>query len=177
MALTTSRDGRHWSRVANREAFIPLGGEKDWDSDYPEPASPPLLVGDKIWIYYRSSSTAQRRSRQCIGLATLRRDGFVSLNAGPEGGRIVTRPLTFNGARLFVNAKVSPGGHLRVGVLSRSRAAVPGYALEDCRPITGDAPAARIRWGKQETAPRRPDQSVRLVFEIKNAKLYSFWIE
>ena len=33
VALTTSRDGRHWSRVANREAFIPLGGEKDWDSD------------------------------------------------------------------------------------------------------------------------------------------------
>ena len=35
-------------------------------------------------------------------LATLRRDGFVSLDADDKPGRIVTRPLTFESGQLHI---------------------------------------------------------------------------
>ena len=59
------------------------------------------------------------------GLATLRRDGFVSMNGPGEAmrtvepripGTLTTRTVTFSGRRLFVNAKVKVGA-LRAEVL------------------------------------------------------------
>ena len=40
------------------------------------------------------------------GLATLRRDGFVSMRAGKEEGFLTTEKLSFDGKYLFVNADV-----------------------------------------------------------------------
>ena len=59
-----------------------------------------------------------------IGLAVLRRDGFVSLNGGTQPGTVVTRPLTFDGAALFVNAEVGPNGTLRAELRDESGAVV-----------------------------------------------------
>ena len=52
--LTASRDGRHWTRVGEREQFIPLGGANDWDPHYQDPCTAPIRVGNELWIYYRS---------------------------------------------------------------------------------------------------------------------------
>ena len=54
-------------------------------------------------------------SKAHTGLATLRLDGFASINAGAEEGRLLTRPLGFTGRHLHVNAVVAPDGELRVG--------------------------------------------------------------
>ena len=112
-----------------------------------------------------------------IGLATLRRDGFVSLNAGDQPGELVTRPLTFDGGALFVNAEVDEGGYLKAELRDGSGKTVGPYALRECRPITRGSLAGRVTWRKRETVERAPATSLRLVFELKNAKLYSFWIE
>jgi len=45
-----------------------------------------------------------------IGLATLRRDGFTSLDAHKQPGTVITRPLTMPGNSLFVNAEVAKEG-------------------------------------------------------------------
>ena len=52
--LTASRDGQHFTRVGNREEIIGLGGDSDWNADYHDPFWEPVIVGDEIWIYYRS---------------------------------------------------------------------------------------------------------------------------
>ena len=136
--LTASCDGRHWLRVGEREVFLPLGEPDAWDADYPEPVTPPLLVGDQLWIYYRSGGTASsaairsRHPRHCIGLAKLRRDGFVSLNAGTTPGRIVTRPLTFRGTRLYVNAEISGDGYIKAELQTRSGRTVEPFTSAAC---------------------------------------------
>jgi len=185
--LTASRDGRHWTRVGQREVLIPLGAADEWDPHYHAPTSKPILVGDEHWIYYFSmplwdpqvvgEDVAMEKKIARIGLAKLRRDGFVSLDAGDETGRVVTRPLTFEGSQLFVNVKVGPGGYLKAAFADLAGKPLGGYDTLACKPVTGDRLSAPIAWMSQERIECTNDESLRLIFELKNAKLYSFWIE
>ena len=179
--LTSSRDGRHWRRAARREEFIPLGEPTEWDADYHDPCWDPILVGDELWIYYRSVNRRpgdeNPKVGHAVGLATLRRDGFVSLNAGETPGTVVTRPLTFPGTRLFVNAEVAEGGWVKAGVLSTSRESIDGRTLEQSVPVRADTTRAPLVWANDQGLPALDDAHVRLVFGLRNAKLYSFWVE
>jgi len=177
--LTTSRDGLHWTRAAAREEIIPLGKPGQWDAHYQTPYLP-VLVGDEVWIYYTSRTLwkdRKRPTRRGMGLAILRRDGFASLNAGPDGGTVVTRPLTFEGKTLRVNAEIAPGGRLRAEFRTTAGAPAGPYTLAQCTPVTGDVMGAKVVWGDRKTIEHSPKSSLRVVFELKNAKLYSFWIE
>jgi len=185
--LTASRDGRHFSRVGNRDILIPLGDADQWDPHCHGPTSRPILVGDELWIYYFSApvldpkkvGVEKARAAQIsrIGLATIRRDGYVSMDAGDEAGRLVTRPLTFNGQSLHVNARVQRGGYLKAELQTIEGESVMDYQLAQCDPVTGDVMSACISWGQKKLLRRPVDESLRLVFALKNAKLYSFWIE
>jgi hypothetical protein len=185
--LMTSRDGRTWSRACERETFLPLGPEGSWDPDYSEiNHAGPLLVGDELWFFYRGTTLEKDRGtgsdmRKAMGLATLRRDGFASLTAEDRPGTVTTRPLTFGGSHLSVNADVRTGGSVRVAVVDRDGRALPGLAATDCRPITGDGTSQAVAWEAQTlggladvVGPREP---VRLRFYVENADLYAFWID
>ena len=50
------------------------------------------------------------------------------------------------------------------------------YALGNCNPVTGNVYSSQITWQDTDKFPHLPEISTRLVFELKNAKLYSFWI-
>jgi len=184
--LTASRDGRHWTRVGRREQFIPLGPPDSWEPHYHDPFSSPLLVGDELWFYYRSTplfdpkidaEKAERKKVARLGLATLRRDGFVSLDAGKKPGQIVTRPLTFEMGRLHVNAQVHEGGYVRAEVRNADGNVIGPLALGNCTKLTGDQLDAVISWGGDSTLSCPEGESLRIAFELQNAKLYSFWID
>ena len=185
--LTASRDGRHFTRVGKRELLIPLGASDEWDPHYHAPTSPPILVGDELWIYYFSmplldaKKVGEKKARESqvsrIGLATIRRDGFVSLDAGDEPGKVVTRPLTFDGKQLYVNANVSEKGYLKAEFQDMAGKPVTSYRLSDCTPVQGDVLSSSITWHDRDQVRLPAGQSYRLVFELKNARLYSFWID
>jgi len=190
--LSYSRDGRHWNRPRQRKLFIPLGEPDSWEPDYTDPSSNgPLLVNDELWFYYRGSRHAKRddpdyvyrkgklpRSyKMAFGLAKLRRDGFVSLDTDDTPGQVVTRPLTFAGKKLFVNADVEKDGWVKAAVLTRDSNSIDSYKLDDSVTLTKDTTKGRMSWkSKRELVPPG-DKHLRLVFQLKNAKLYSFWIE
>ena len=145
----------------------------------------PLLVGDELWFYYWGTKRSerfktegiQRQHLMHIGLATLRRDGFVSLDAGQEPGTVITRPLTFTGHTLFVNAEVGDGGSVKVAVLGGDGQPIDGYALDDSKPLCVDTSRGRMAWHGADQVKCPPDGHVRLKFQLQDAKLYSFWIE
>jgi len=183
--LSVSRDGRHWSRPADRRQFIALGEPESWEPDYTDPAHcAPILVGDEWWFFYRGSRHPERDKKEhpkgyemAMGLATVVRDRFASLNGGDEPGVLITRSLTFSGQALFVNAQVAQGGGIKAAVLDVKGEPVDGYGFEDSVPLEGDTTAARMVWsGGRSTVPQ-VDSHVRLAFELTNAKLYAFWIE
>jgi hypothetical protein len=180
--LTHSRDGRNWSRPRQRQPFIPVGASKSWDADYLGPARPgPVLVGDELWFYYYGHRSTERdKSVPWVfnsGLAKLRRDGFASLNAGKKPGQVITRPMTFKGRSLFINAEVADSGWVKAAVLRRDSKPIVGYTLEEAMPLTKDSIKGAMAWKGEKQLLQPGYEHVRLLFQLKDAKLYSFWIE
>ena len=186
LQLSYSRDGRHWLRPQQREPFIPLGAPDGWEADYAVSSyTPPVLVGDELYIYYTSTRNPARFSKEAderwppqqVGLARLRRDGFASLNAGGNPGQVMTRPLTFKGKSLFVNAEVAEDGWVRAGLWSRDSQPVSGYGFEDATPLMKATTRGRMAWKSKNDLAPPGDDHLRIMFQLRHAKLYSFWIE
>jgi hypothetical protein len=187
--LISSRDGRHWSRSADRKIFLPNGPTGSYDQGYhTEFTNPPILVGDELWFFYGSTTTAGKKEKSkwhgSINLAKLRKDGFVSLDAGKGEGWVVTRPLLFEGGHIFVNADAQ-GGEIRVEALEFEFTKPPcpplktiaGYEKDNCLPVTGNGYKMPVRWKDNSDLSRLTGKHVRLRFYLKNAKLYSFTIK
>ena len=176
--LSASRDGLSWYRVGDRQVFLPLGAPDAWDPDYTDPVhSGPIEVGGELWFFYRGSRLRSRdgappgewpQYRMAIGLARLRRDGFVSLDAGQDEGKILTRPLTSRGGSLHINAEVSEGGEILVTALDQER--------KVSVPIISGGLDIPVRWQGAEPTEALTDRPVRLAFTLRDAKLYSFRI-
>ena len=113
------------------------------------------------------------------GLATLRRDGFASLNADEEGGLVITRPFIFDGkGDLFVNADVNRGGELRIAVIDEDTAEeLDHFGRDDSVAIYEDATRIAVRWTQRKSLAELKGGYVRFAFHLRTAKLYSFWIE
>jgi hypothetical protein len=183
--LTYSWDGMNWHRGGNREVFIPLGqnpGDFDWGSIYP--AQGPIVVGDEIWIYYIGAGfshnyewiempPAAQGVPSSIGLARLRLDGFVSLNAGTGEGVLTTKPLIFRGDRLVLNADGSRG-HVLVEILDTQGKPIPGYGKQDCDAFRADEIRHPVTWKGKTNLKALGGKAIKLRFYLERAKLYSF---
>jgi hypothetical protein len=180
--LAVSRNAKHWERPI-RTPFIPTTPrEGSWDYGNNSMATnPPLRIGDKLWFYYSGRGTHHNEvpNTGAIGLGTLRLDGFVSMDAGQKPGTIVTHPLTFNGKILYVNAEIAKDGHIRAELQRPSGETVKPYTIANCQPVTGDAIAGRITWHGRSfiETTSSSEKGLRLVFEMRDARLYSFWTE
>lgn len=182
LELGFSRDGFHWDRP-DRRPFI--GGsrkEGTWDRAYIHTtAGVCLILNDKLWFPYTGFSGVSpdgTRGMYCggsIGMATLRRDGFASMDAGEKSGSLTTRPLTFKGEHLFVNLD-APRGELRVEVLDEAGHVIAPFTAEHCVALRGDTTRELVRWREAPSLAAVRGQKVRLRFTLSNGSLYSFWI-
>ena len=182
LELGFSRDGFHWDRTW-RESFIAASKKPgDWERGYIHSAGGCcLIVGDELYIYYGAFSGVSPNGRGGIyagastGLATLRRDGFASMNAEKEPGNLVTRPLSFSGKRLFVNLD-APEGRFRAEVLDESGKPIEPFTLENCQPVSGDGTCLAVSWRGADDLARLAGRNVKFRFELDNGKLYAFWV-
>lgn len=173
--LTTSRDRKVWTRSSPRIAIIPRGapGTFDGGAIY-NTAGEPVDVGDETWLYYTAINTGHGGpippKSVTIGRAQWRRHGFASLDAGPEGGSVETKPLRLGSAQLVVNVDASRG-RLRVALREADGRPIPGYGLDESDACASDSVRWTARWkGKAEAVTDRP---VRVLLEMTSARLYS----
>ena len=194
MELLYSRDGKQWKWFPQRQPLIPRGAEGSYDCYMVETPNQPLVVGDEIWIYYGGGSVhhdwwifgqgegldlpevkdpkyAQDGHHLC--LATLRLDGWVSLDATVREGFVETKPLYSNGAHLFINARCHSDGFVAVEVMDNWDNVWEGYARQDCRPFTGDSVHHKFSWSGGDAVNMVPG-IIKLRFHLRNAELYSF---
>lgn len=179
IALGFSRDGFHWARPTH-DAFIPVSERKDdWNWGNVQSAGGCcLVVGDELYFYFsgRAGVDGSSGSGVCAtGLATLRRDGFASIEGGTMGGSLTTRPVTFKGSCLFINADAADG-ELLAEVLDQNGDVVMPFAREECVPVRSDKTVQQVMWRGGDNLSRLAGTPVRFRFWLRNARLYSFWV-
>jgi hypothetical protein len=190
--LGFSRDGYHWDRPV-RQPFLDVSETKgDWNwGNVQSVAGGFHVVGRNLHFYFsgRAGLPGQRDGGGAMGLATLRRDGFCSMDAGPQGGTLTTRPVKFNARFMFVNLKTNaPDGELRIEILhadgrpitltkNDTKENLVPFTPDKAVPATGDQTLMGVSWqnGIQDLS-MLADKPVRIRFHLKNASLYSFWV-
>ena len=109
-----------------------------------------------------------------VGIAKLRRDGFAGMVAD-GAGEVVTRPVVFSGAHLFVNADARFGA-LTAEVLDADGRPYPGYTATDCNGmIRVDSTKQAVSW-KGGDISRFAGKPMRFRFRMKVATLYAFLV-
>ncbi len=182
--LMVSRDGVNWKRYENPYYFASgweLNGRKVIEALTEHGM---IRRGDEIWQYgtvrYTEHGGVMYGGVEFEGgmhdrlmLLKQRLDGFVSLDAGHNPGEIVTKPLIFTGSQLQLNIKTEPKGSARIAILNQAGQPIPGYALEDCDPITTDDIRYRVTWNKNSDLTALAGEEIQLEIQLKNAKLYA----
>ncbi|PYV07894.1 MAG: hypothetical protein DMG07_27305, partial [Acidobacteria bacterium] len=210
-------DGAHWTRVAPHWWFMRPGLWGTWDREHVALAKP-IVRDDKILFYYTGHNVPcgsglsghlqhdlvhkvveGQRLGYAIGLATLRLDGFVSLEGYEIGGTVTTRPLVFEGSRLIFNARapekpfsgmagadaqtgrasppvssVGPHGTLKIEIQDAAGAPLPGFTAADFDVFSGDRVHQVATWKGRADLGALGGKTVRLKFFLHNAALYSF---
>ena len=176
--LTLSRNLLDWKRLGNRKPIIPRGKPGDWDGGMIQAYGNPLIVGDEIWIYYRGHSRTHggQSWRSAMGLAKLRLDGFVSIDAGETEGTLTTKPFVFKGERLIVNANANRGS-LLVELLGDDEKPISGFSQQECNVFHGDSVCHNVTWSGNREVASLQGNAVRLRFHLASAKLFSFMFE
>ncbi|MBN2308740.1 MAG: hypothetical protein JXR94_07195 [Candidatus Hydrogenedentes bacterium] len=179
LCIGFSRDGFHWHRPM-REAFIPVSetyGDWNW-GNVQSAGGCCLVVGDRLYFYVsgRSGVQGSKASSVCAtGLATLRRDGFTSMDAGDAAGTLLTRPVQFSGKYLFVNLD-APDGELRVEVCDLDGNAIAPFTRAKCRPVQADSCREPVRWKSGADLSALAGTPVRFRFHLRRGRLYAFWV-
>ena len=166
----SSRDGLHFRRFP--EAFIrPDLGIRNWTDRTNLPTWGVVPTGPEemsvYWVeHFRHPTIGLRRG-------SLPLDRFASAHASPAGGEFTTRPLHFKGSKLLLNFATSAPGSVRVAVLDRAGAEVPGFGLSDCPDLYGNEIERAVTWKGGADLGRLAGQPVRLRFRMKDADLYA----
>jgi len=162
--LAASRDTVSWKRW--REPFVPRGapGAWDWGMLF---VDAPVLHDGKLWFFYGGYNlTHNGRLPQLYekpysqkkewgkGLAVLRPDGYVSVEADSYSPGILTthRFRQESGGTVRVNVDAS-AGELRYEILEDTGAAIPSFTVSDCDPIRSDTLDRVLSWRGQPEWP------------------------
>ena len=180
--LIWSRDGVHWSRLPDRQRFITHGRPGDPDGYMVIPAQQPVVLADRLVHYYTGHPNPHGvPGRTSFSFrATLRLDGFVSMDAGLQPGALVTRPFILQGDSITINA-AAPYGEI-VAELSEpyyhepEGRPVEGFTAKDFDVFHGDAVAHTLSWRGKTDASALRGRRLMLRMMLKRAQIYSFTI-
>ncbi len=193
LELGYSRDGFHFSRPERTPFLAATRRAGDWNRAYLHAAGGIcLIVHDQLFIYFTAFSGLSPKLRPgevgtpgqshrvmyagaSTGLATIRRDGFVAMEAGSTEAYLTTRLIIFRGSRLYVNVDTRHG-ELRVAVLKPDGKPLDGLTVNDCAPVCVDSTREQVHWLSGTGPGAIAGQPVRLRFHLRTGKLFSFWI-
>ncbi len=190
--LMWSRDGFRWERLPQRLNFVDNGKPGQWDAGSIGGVSL-MRNGNRIHIYYSGGNTSQGEKRiesfSASGIAFMDRDRFVGMQAGPEGGYLLTRQFILEGDKLELNFRSQVenpppnwGRLIKAEILQGSSDHVvavplPGFTMEDCDGITIDESFNHVMtWKGSADLSALRGKPVYIRFYLQNTTLYTFRI-
>lgn len=183
MPMKVSRDMQTWHDVDYPRRSLSIGRFGEWDSGMVYGGNTMLVVDDQIWLYYLGANmghctrvlpTTKPFHALGVGLATLRLDGFASLQPdGAQPGEFITKPLNVKGTRLQINARCQKGGWIKVELLDANGKPQTGCTLDDCDSFDGDSVRHTMTWrGSAEIT--NVSSPVRLKVRLHSADVFAF---
>jgi len=173
--LVTSHDGFHWLRQeGDRPPILDVTKPpRPWDGGMVAAMSL-VRVGNNLRLYYAGYDGPHDwlPFHSGIGLATLRKDGFASLDAGNAPADVLTKRLKGTQGPLHMNYRAKDG-ELRVEVLDAEGKVISGFSRDDCDAMSADNVDQIVTWRGKPAWPDGADP-VRLRFVMRMASLYSF---
>ncbi len=188
--LAVSRDLKNWNRVADRAIFIGPSRIDSGAYDLTQilPPSAPIVRGDELWFYYTGlkyrsmfhyigtfpngrtePKTGLEPDHGAICLAVLRRDGFLSLDAGPHEGSITTKPFRLPAESVFLNLQSHDDGSALIEVLNAE-----AKVVETSEPLSGDGVRLSVRWKSNVSLKSWVGQPIQFRIRMRNAALFAF---
>ena len=170
--LAWSTDAVEWHRIDAGRPLIPNSdrpGDYDWGCVYA--AATPVFLEREIRLYYGASNGPHTNWRDgFLALATLRPDGFAGYEPTDRNrvATVTTRAFKCGGARLRLSADAG-GGTVRTTLLDDA-----GRKLAEAAPVTGNVTDQPLTWANGFNLAEHVGRPVRLAFELKAAKVYSF---
>jgi hypothetical protein len=107
--------------------------------------------------------------RGALGLATIKRDRFVAMEASYKPGILRTKPFIHDGGTLHVNSAVKFGA-LTVSLLDEKGVSLQKVTISGRDEID-------LALSELTKIAGRKGQPMRLEFAVQNGRLFSFWIE
>jgi hypothetical protein len=176
--LAVSRDGNVWKRY--HEPYLPLGRINETDGGCMYIGVGMIRQGDEIWQYYTGSPWThgsypyQPELSNAIFRSVQRLDGFVSVDAGHNGGEVITRPLIFEGNRLQLNIDCGAMGEAWVEIQDAAGNPLPDYSMEDCVSVDRNGVAQEVWWKSGPDVSKLAGIPVKLHIKMRSSKLYAF---
>jgi hypothetical protein len=179
LCIGYSRDGFHWQRPV-REAFLPVSetyGDWNW-GNVQSAGGCCLIVGDQLYFYVsgrKGVAGSKASGVSATGLATMRRDGFASVDAGSGEGTLTTRRVRFSGKHLFVNVNAG-GGELTAEILDEAGNPIDPFTRTNCKTVHVDKTRVEVRWNGPDDLSTLVNTPVRFRFHLRQGSLYAFWV-
>jgi CubicO group peptidase (beta-lactamase class C family) len=181
--LFWSPDTCKWHRVQAGVPLIPRSatpGEKkeygkmpyDWGGIFPDK---PVYRDGKIWLYYGGCDWYFMDWRKgCLGRASLRADGWAGFEQVDvkKPATVTTTPLVCSGDKLRISADVSKSGSVKVTLLDKD-----SNQLAVGEPVKQTVTDAEVKWLGEFSLTNLKGKQIRLRFELRDSKLYSFSFE
>ncbi len=176
--LGYSRDGFHFYRPSHKPFMGVNETEGAWNwGNMQSIIGTPLIVGDSLYFYSsgRKLNKIMWDSDVSTGLAILRRDGFVSMNAGKKEGYLETEVISFDGSYFFLNADIK--GNLSVEILDEMGNPIPDFSRNKCNIIKNKNSTKHfISWKNKTDLSDLRGKNIKVKFYVTDGELYSFWI-
>ena len=153
--------------------YMPRGHAPEaWDRYQIYPATFPIVrsgpEGTDLLLYYEgwNGQHNQEIRKGSIGLATIRREGFVFLDAIDSDASIETRGLRYKGRELLLSADIRADGACQVSI--------PGTEIKSARLESLDArkETHRVVWAGGKSLPPG-DKPVRFRIDIQRTRLFA----
>jgi hypothetical protein len=195
--LVHSPDGIAWQREALREPFIADNRPEGFSSTMiVSNGSPPVRVGDEEYLYFSrmlhghhqgaladigQGTLAERRKyleTTSIFAFAIQRDRWISYDAGEREGELRTAPVSWEGGRLQLNARIARDGRITLEVEDLWGRPVKDWHLDEIPPIAGplDEVDHLVTFGPGPKTVMKipPVGPIRFRFRLINASLFGW---
>ncbi len=188
--LAVSRDGIHFERF--RQPYVKpgllretRGTRGDLDRGLVTMGVGMIRRGDELYQYYEGRPSthvtgAVAEAQQgpdnagAVFRVVQRLDGFISADAGPDGGELLTPPVVFSGGRLALNADCGGSGEIWVELQDQQGHGIPGFTMAEAVSIDRNGTAQEVWWKQGPDTSALAGKPIRLRIKMRSAKLYAF---